>query len=214
MPPAPGHGLFITLEGGEGSGKSTVARALAERLRERDHSVCLTREPGGTSRGRMIQAIFEGNEAAPLTPLAELLLFEADRAQHIREVIQPALDAGDIVLCDRFTDSSLAYQGCGRGLEIDFIRLLNDAATGSLKPDITLLLDIPPEAGLARAGAQQDATGRESLEFHRRVREGFLELAKDEPDRFVVIDATLPPGDVMQAALDAIEPLLRRDAHL
>jgi len=211
MPRAPGRGLLITLEGGEGSGKSTLARALAEQLHERGCSVLLTREPGGTSRGGMIQAIFEVNEGASLTPLAELLLFEADRAQHVSEEIVPALAENEIVVCDRFTDSSLAYQGFGRGLDLDFIRMLNEATTGGLKPDLTLLLDIPPEAGLARANVQRDATGREHLDFHARVRDGFLQLAKDEPDRFVVFDATSPLEAVTQAALNAIEPLLRRD---
>ena len=203
------RGLFITLEGGEGSGKSTLAPTLAKRLRERGYRVCLTREPGGTSRGRMIQAIFEHDESGnPLTPLAELLLFEADRTQHVSEQILPALATDDIVVCDRFIDSSLAYQGFGRGVDLEFVRALNDATTGGLKPQLTLLLDVPPEAGLARAAAPRDATGRESLEFHTRVREGFLELAKDEPDRFVIIDATLPFEVVAHQSVTAVERLL------
>ncbi len=200
------RGFFITLEGGEGSGKSTLAPALAKRLRDRGYGVCLTRNPGDTSRGHMIQAILEHDEAGnPLAPMAELLLFEADRAQQVCELILPALARGETVICDRFSDSSLAYQGFGRGIDLDFIRILNDAAADGLKPDLTLLLDIPPEAGLSRAATPQYTTGRESLEFHARVREGFLELAKGEPDRFVIIDATLPSEEVLQRSVTAVE---------
>jgi dTMP kinase len=204
--PRQGRGLFITLEGGEGSGKSTLAVALAARLEERGHSVCLTREPGGTELGQAVQRLLEGGRAP--SPLAELLLFEADRAQHISEVIGPALAAGKIVICDRFADSTLAYQGYGRGLDLEFIRKLNDETTEGWTPDLTLLLDVPPEVGIARGGAQLDVTGRESLEFHERVREGFLSLAKQEPKRFVVIDATLPEGKVSERALAVVEKLL------
>jgi len=185
--------LFITLEGGEGSGKSTQARALAAALEKRGYAVCLTREPGGTELGRAIQSMLEADQAP--TPPAELLLFVADRVQHVHEVIAPALAAGKIVVCDRFADSTLAYQGFGRGLDASLIRRLNDEATGELKPGLTVLLDLPPEAGLGREGTQLDVTGRESLEFHGRVREGFLALAKEEAERLVVIDATLPLGD-------------------
>ena len=201
-----GRGLFITLEGGEGSGKTTQAEALAERLRKRGFGVLLTREPGGTSRGQMIEEILKYREQGNrLWPLAELLLFEADRAQHVIEEIIPQLAADDIVVCDRFTDSSLAYQGYGRGLGLDFIRRLNDETTEGWTPDLTLLLDVPPEVGLSRGGDQTDVTGGESLEFHQRVREGFLALAREEPDRFVVIDATLAPEEVTKRAMAAVE---------
>jgi dTMP kinase len=203
------NGLFITLEGGEGSGKTSQASALARHLEERRHSVCLTREPGGTALGLAVVGLLRESEGGQkLTPLAELLLFEADRAQHVSEVIRPALAAAEIVVCDRFTDSSLAYQGHGRGLNLDLIRRLNDEATGSLEPDLTLLLDLPPQVGLSREGAQLDVTGRESLEFHERVRRGFLALAKEEPERFVVIDATRQENEVAAIALGAIEKLL------
>jgi dTMP kinase len=149
-----------------------------------------------------------GGDGIIPAPLAELLLFEADRVQHVTELVRPALDASKIVLCDRFTDSSLAYQGYGRGLDLNLIRRLNDVATGGLKPAITLLLDVPPEIGLAREGAQRDVTGRESLEFHTRVREGFLELAKAEPDRIIIIDATQRLDDITRVALKAIDALL------
>ena len=206
MAPPRASGLLITLEGGEGSGKTTQAQALGSRLEERGYSVCLTREPGGTELGRAIQSLL-GAGTAP-APLAELLLFVADRAQHVREVIAPALAAGKIVVCDRFADSTLAYQGYGRGLDIGLIRRLNDEATGGIKPHLTLLLDLPPEAGLAREGEQLDVTGRESLEFHGRVREGFLALAKEEPGRFVLIDATLAPKEVTRRAVASVESLL------
>ena len=204
--PRQGRGVFITLEGGEGSGKSTLAHALAARLEERGHSVCLTREPGGTELGQAVQKLL-GSDRTP-APLAELMLFEADRAQHVSEVISPALVAGKVVISDRFADSTLAYQGYGRGLDRSLIQRMNDEATGGLQPDLTFLLDVPPEVGLARAGAQLDVTGRESLEFHERVRRGFLSLAKEEPKRFIVIDATLPEGDVAALALAAVEKLL------
>jgi len=197
------RGLFITLEGGEGSGKSTQAQALAAALEKRGYSVYLTHEPGGTELGRAIQSMLEADQAP--TPIAELLLFVADRAQHVHEVIAPALAGGKIVVCDRFSDSTLAYQGFGRGLDIGLIRRLNDEATGGLKPDVTLLLDLRPEAGLAREGAQLDVTGRESLEFHERVREGFLALAREEPERFVVIDATLEPEEITERVVAAVE---------
>jgi dTMP kinase len=206
MAAPPDRGLFISLEGGEGSGKSTLAGALAPRLEERGYGVCLTREPGGTELGREVQRILEGGRAP--TPLAELLLFAADRAQHVHQVIAPALAAGKIVVCDRFADSTLAYQGFGRGLDVGLIRRLNDEATGDLKPHVTLLLDVAPEVGLAREGAQLDVTGRESLEFHERVREGFLALAREEPERFVVIDAALAPEEVTNRAMGAVEKRL------
>ena len=200
------HGLLITLEGGEGSGKTTQAITLAKHLKERGHSVCLTREPGGTALGQAVLRLLRESEGGlTMTPLSELLLFEADRAQHVSGVIRPALTEGKIVVCDRFTDSSLAYQGHGRGLGLELIRRLNDEATGGLVPQLTLLLDISPEIGLAREGAQIDVTGRESPAFHERVRDGFLALAREEPERFVVIDATPPEGEVAAIALAAIE---------
>ena len=213
MARARANGLLITLEGGEGSGKTTQANALARHLEERGRSVCVTREPGGTALGQAVLRLLRESEGGlTLTPLSELLLFEADRAQHVSGLIRPALASGKIVVCDRFSDSSLAYQGYGRGLGLELIRRLNDEATGGLSPHLTLLLDIPPEVGLAREGAQIDVTGRESPAFHKRVREGFLALAREEPERFVVIDATLPVDEVAGLGLPAVEKLVRRDA--
>ena len=205
----PANGLLVTLEGGEGAGKTTHAKALAELLEERGFTACLTHEPGGTALGQVIQRLFQRSEGSQIpSPLAELLLFEADRAQHVRQIIRPALSEGKIVICDRFADSTLAYQGYGRGLDLNLIRKLNYEATGGLTPDLTLLLDLPPEVALGREGAQLDVTGREPLEFHERVREGFLALAREEPERFVVIDATLPEGDMAKTALAAVEKWL------
>src|SRR4029453_8308566 len=207
MAAAASRAIFITLEGGEGSGKSTLAFGLTEVLRSRGLEVCATQEPGGTNLGRAIQGILEESLNSP-TPLGELLLFEADRAQHMSEVVFPALAAGMTVICDRFTDSSIAYQGYGRGIDLELIRRLNHEATAGLRPDLTLLLDLPPEVGLSREGDQKDVTGGESLEFHERVRSGFLELAKEEPERFVLIDAQLTPEQVTQQALAAVERVL------
>jgi dTMP kinase len=209
MARARANGLLITLEGGEGSGKTTQASALAKHLEERGHSVCLTREPGGTALGQAILRLLRDSEGGlTMTPLSELLLFEADRAQHVSGVIRPARALGKIVVCDRFSDSSLAYQGYGRGLGLELIRRLNDEATGGLMPHLTLLLDIPPDVGLAREGAQIDVTGRESQAFHERVREGFLALSREEADRFVVIDATIQEEEVAERAIAIVEKLL------
>jgi len=211
MAGAESRGALITLEGGEGSGKTTLAAQMAQWLRDKGQTVCVTREPGGTELGKLIEGILQEEQSSPLSPLAELLLFEADRTQHVSEVIVPALNARRLVVCDRFTDSSLAYQGYGRGLGLELIRRLNDEATCGLKPDLTLLLDVPPEVGLSRDGDQKHLTGRETLEFHERVRGGFLELARAEPERFVVIDGTLVLEEVTERAITAIrERLLLR----
>src|SRR3989304_3163703 len=186
MSPRLRRGVLITLEGGEGSGKSTQAEALAEFLRDEGYTVLVTEEPAGTQLGRVVKGVFEqqasGEQSAAVNAVAELFLFEAARAQHVAEVIRPALERGEVVLCDRYTDSTLAYQGYGRGLSLDHIRACNHIATGGLAPDLTLLVDVPPEGGLARADPPQadrpgqekrekarDAIGQESREFHRRV---------------------------------------------
>ncbi len=182
------RGLFITFEGPEGSGKSTQTRLLSERLTALGHEVIATCEPGGDHLARDIRQILLHSKG-DVAPEAELLLFLAARAQHVRKVIVPATERGAIVLCDRYADSSIAYQGYARGLDIPTLRRLNDFATGGLTPDLTLLLDIPVELGLER---QQDKNRfeAESVSFHTRVREGFLELAGLEPARWVVVDAT------------------------
>ncbi len=179
-------GLFITFEGVEGAGKSTQIRLLQQRLSEQGRQVCATREPGGDKVAEGVRALLLSEEMDART---ELLLFLAARAQNVAKVIRPQLDAGAIVLCDRFTDSSLAYQGYARGLGRDTVANLNIFATHDLTPHITFLLDLSPEVGLAR---QQDRNRMEaeSLRFHTQVREGFLSEAKRDPKRFCVLDAT------------------------
>jgi dTMP kinase len=188
---------FVTFEGIEGCGKTTQIRLAAAWLKERGIPFLTTAEPGGTPLGRKIREILLNRGSSAIGPEAELLLFAAARAQHVREAILPALDAGQWILCDRFTDATLAYQGFGRGLDAAFIRTLNDFSACSLTPDLTLLFDLPVEAGLARARrrtagmrpeAAEDRFERENLAFHGRIRQGYLTLAATEPDRFRIID--------------------------
>jgi dTMP kinase len=209
-------GLFITLEGGEGSGKSTVAAELARRLEAEGRAVTLTEEPGGTELGRHFWAYLRG-AGEPLSPLAELLLFEAARAQHVDRVIRPALDAGRVVVCDRFIDSSVAYQGYGRGLGSALVESLNEIATGGLRPGITLLLDVPVETGLRRARSLEDGDGAaktrdsiggEAASFHQRVRDGFLAIATSEPERVLRIDAARPLDEVVEACWQRVSEAL------
>jgi dTMP kinase len=192
-------GMLIAFEGGEGSGKSTQAARLAEWLTERGVAVTATHEPGATDFGLRVRQILLDSPDGSLTPRAEALLFAADRAHHVDTVIRPALDRGDVVITDRYVDSSLAYQGAGRALAVDDIRRLSRWATGGLRPDLTVLLDIDPELGLERAraaGHGQDRVERESLEFHQRVREGFRALADAAPDQYLVVDAGGHPETV------------------
>jgi dTMP kinase len=190
-------GVFITVDGPDGGGKTTQAERLAAYLRDRGVLVHLTREPGGTWLGERIRDLLleRTGSTATTDPLADAMLFDAARRQLVQEVIRPSLDAGETVICARFTDSTLAYQGYGAGLDIDVLRRLNDLATDGLRPDLTIILDVPVEAGLARK-APGDVTRFEAefdLAFHHRVRQGFLTLAAAEPDRIAVIDAT---GDI------------------
>jgi len=186
--------LFITFEGIEGCGKTTQIRLLAERLRNSGYDVLVTREPGGCAIADAIRSILlhPGNSA--LVPRAELLLYAAARAQHVDEIIKPALTQGTLVLCDRFIDATVAYQGKGRGLDSSLIASLNTLATEGLLPDLTLLLDMPAEEGLLRArrrnvsSPEEDRFEREHLDFHQRIRNGYLQLARQH-DRFIVIDA-------------------------
>ncbi len=210
MPPRFRRGVLITLEGGEGSGKSSQAEALATLMRSHDYSVTLTREPASTKLGRTVMAMFQ--QKATVTAEAELFLFEAARAQHVREVIRPALERGAVVLCDRYTDSTVAYQGYGRGLSLDHIRAVNHIATGGLAPHLTVLLDVPPETGLARKDHQRldDSIGGEQLQFHQRVRQGFLELARREPQRIILLDASLPLDQVTSEAWQHLQRFLHR----
>ena len=209
----PTRGTFITFEGGDGSGKSTQTAELARRLRQAGRTVCLTAEPGGTALGDAVRRFLEEQAAAsraPLSPEAELFLFAAARAQHVAELIRPALDRGETVISDRFADSSVAYQAYGRGLPVEQVNTANALATGGLTPNLTVLLDVDPEQGLQRAASaakQDDAIGKAPLAFHRRVRKGFLALASQEPNRFLVLDATQPKPDVAAEVWKRIQAL-------
>jgi dTMP kinase len=203
--PVPG-GRLITLEGPEGSGKTSQAEWLRSTLAERGHAVTLTREPGGTPTGERIRAILlrpdrEPGSGAPLDPRTDALLFNAARAQLVAEVIGPAMERGEVVVCARYTDSTLAYQGHGAGLPLADLRAMERVATGGLRPDLTIVLDVPPEIGLARKSGDEVTRFEAAfdLAFHRRVRDGFLALAAAEPERFVVVDATRPFESVSEA---------------
>jgi dTMP kinase len=199
--------FFLTLEGGEGAGKSTQARALAQRLAVAGRDAVLTREPGGTPVGEIVRrlvlhhALVADGERVPVGGTAELLLFAASRAQLVDDVIRPALERGAVVICDRFADSTVAYQGYGRGIDLAAITQANAIATRGLTPDLTVLLDLPVETGLARRRGERspDQFEREALAFHGRVRDGFLALAAAEPDRWLVLDARHPPPALTEA---------------
>ena len=204
--------MFITLEGPEGAGKTTQLRALAGFLRDCGYDVVTTREPGGTPIGDQIRHVLHDTANTAMSPTAEMLLYAASRAQLVAEVIRPALVAGRVVLCDRYADSTLAYQGFGRGLDGDMLATLTAIATGGLRPDLTLLLDLDVVRGLARRrdeGEEMNRLDLETLEFHRRVRDGYLALAAAEPARWVCIDADRPGDevqvDVRRAALKRLE---------
>jgi dTMP kinase len=193
---------FITFEGIEGCGKSTQVKLAGSYLREHRIPFITTEEPGGTPIGRRVREMLLNNapyDSAKMHAETELLLFLAARAQHVREVIRPSLKEGKVVLCDRFSDATIAYQGFGRGLDIDLIRLINDFSSDGLNADFTLLFDLPVQMGLKRAVERissdkgiraEDRFEREALEFHSRVREGYLSLARNEPDRFRILDAS------------------------
>lgn len=194
-----GRGLFAVFEGGEGSGKSTVAAAVARRFEEDGVRLVFTREPGGTEAGERIRALLH----EPLSPWAETFAFLVARAQLVAEVIGEAMESGMLVICDRFEASTFAYQGFGRGLPLDRLREANEFATGGLHPDLTIFLDIDPAAGLARKAGESEsvATGREALAFHRRVREGYLsQLEAAPPGTWLRIDAARPLEDVVNDA--------------
>jgi dTMP kinase len=198
--------LFITLEGPDGSGKTTQARLLAHWLQEEGHPVVLVREPGGTTIGERIREVLHDPAHTGMSPWTEVFLYCAARAQLVAEIIRPALAAGQTVLCDRYADSTLAYQGYGRGLDLDALRLVLYLATGGLTPDLTFCLDISPEEGLARrraGGGEWNRLDQETVDFHRRVRTGYLELAGLEPQRWVVVDAARSV-EAVQADLRAL----------
>ena len=188
-------GLFITFEGGEGCGKSTQIAALKARLEAMGKTVVQTREPGGTALGESVRNLLQYDDAGQgMSPEAELLLFAASRAQHVRELIVPAIAEGQIVLCDRFLDSTTVYQGVARAIDSKKVDTINQFAIGDTNPDLTILIDLPPEIGLARVHArsdgQLDRMEKEAIEFFQAVRQGYLDLAKSEPKRFLVLDGS------------------------
>lgn len=211
------RGLFVVFEGGEGAGKSVQVELLAEALRALDRPVVVTREPGATDIGQRIRAMLlerggSGNSGSQtVTPRAEALLYAADRANHVEQVIRPALDRGQVVISDRFVDSSLAYQGAGRTLPVDEVSWLSNWATGGLKPDLTILLDIEPRVGLSRAAARgaADRLESESMEFHERVRYAFRDLAEDDPSRYLIVDASQPREAVAAAVMNRVATMLQ-----
>lgn len=242
-------GLFITLEGGEGSGKSTQVRYLRGRLKRSNIPATVVREPGSTSLGDWLRQLLKFLPV-PLTPEAELLLFNASRAQLVADVIRPALEKGEVVICDRFADSTLAYQGYGRGIPLEQVEAVNRAATVGLKPDLTILLDLSPEEGMRRQqtafdrfeknrqekivvsgqgylfgptsgeGSQREPRTSAYFEravepvdvmaFHQRVHQGYLELARKEPERWLTLDARLSPREVSRRIWQRVEPLLEK----
>lgn len=199
-------GLLITFEGVEGAGKSTQIALLRDRLVSRGITVFACREPGGTPAGESIRSILLSTEN-PVVPQAELLLFLAARAQIVETVIRPRLESGEVVLCDRFVDSTTAYQGHARSGDLDLIRRLNHYATDGLKPNLTVLLDLDPALGLARQ-PDHNRMEQESLAFHIAVRNGFLEMASAEPERFLVLDASGPIAEIHAAITARLESIL------
>ncbi len=213
-PSGPDGGLFVALEGGEGAGKSTQASRLVEWLRGSGHEVVVTREPGATAVGARVRELLLDPGTA-LGPHAEALLYAADRAEHVATVIRPALQRGAVVVSDRYIDSSIAYQGFGRGLEPETVAAMSRWATGGLLPDLTVLLDLPVGAGRTRLHARGglDRMEAEADAFHERVRQGFGQLAAAEPARYTVLDATGGIDQVAQQVRAAVQPLLTTDGR-
>ena len=207
------HGSFIVFEGIDGSGKSTVAAVVAQRIQgQRDQDVILTREPGGTSLGEGIRALVLSEASAGITPIAELLLFSAARAQHIAEVIEPQLRNGAIVLCDRFTDSTLAYQWGGRGVSRRTVESAQELATGGVSPDLRVLLDLPVCVALSRRHSDLESVNRfdaERVAFHQSVRDAYLKLAQERQSEWIVVDANQPVQDVAEATYRRLSERMR-----
>ncbi len=211
-------GIFVTLEGGEGAGKSTQSRRLKEAIEAQGRTILLTREPGGTPEGEKIRDLITQREGGNWTPTAECLLFFAARQMHVEKVIKPALARGEIVICDRFTDSTRSYQGYGHGFPLETIEQINTLSLGAFTPDLTFILDLPVEAGLKRSFAQKEqAAGREMTEdrferldksFHEKLRQGFLAIAAANPARCRVVDAGQSPDEIFAVLMAEIQKAL------
>ncbi|WP_374454466.1 dTMP kinase [Nocardioides sp.] len=201
------RGLFVCFEGGEGAGKSTQSRLLHDWLVERGRTVLLTFEPGDTPVGKELRRIVLDPATGDLSDRTEALLYAADKAEHVDHVVLPALDRGEVVITDRYVDSTLAYQGAGRTLDVSEVEAVARWATGDLRPHLTVVLDLEPEAGLGRFD-ERDRIEGQSLEFHQRVRQGFLDLAAADPDHYVVLDARAPIEEIATAIRDRVTPLL------
>lgn len=207
---------FITLEGGEGAGKSTQARLLAAKIEEMGHRVLITREPGGSPGAETIRRLIVNGDTDRWTPKTEALLMFAAREDHLAQTIRPALARGDWVVCDRFVDSTMAYQGVAQGLGSKFVNELRELVVGDDMPALTLVLDLEPETGLARAGRRangEDRYERMEIEFHQTLRQAFLDIAKNEPERCVVIDAERGEAEVAETIWEAVRGYLDRDCH-
>jgi dTMP kinase len=202
-------GVFVCFEGGDGAGKSTQSRALAEWLRESGYSVCLTFEPGGTTVGKQLREIVLGHATGELSARTEALLYAADKAEHVDTVVLPALERGEVVITDRYVDSSLAYQGAGRVLDLGEVTTLQRWATADLRPHLTVVLDVAPDRGLGRLEAR-DRIEAEGPDFHQRARQAFLDFAAADPDHYVVLDARSPVDEIAAAVRARVEPLLTR----
>lgn len=212
-------GFFITFEGPEGSGKSTHCALLVKYLKSKGCDIVFTREPGGTKAAEAVRSILL-NPANTISPIAELLLYEASRAQHISEIILPALKSGKIVICDRFTDATIAYQGYGRNIDINIIRQLNNIAAQEITPNLTILLDVPSAKGLKLArninkghGTSGDRLEREKLSFHRRVRKGYLLLAKNEPERIKLVRTRKTVESTRREIIRIVTPLFAKEGY-
>ena len=201
------RGVFVCFEGGDGSGKSTQSRRLAAWLGEEGYVALLTFEPGDTEVGRLLRTIVLSPETGEISDRTEALLYAADKSEHIDSVVQPALDRGEVVITDRYVDSMLAYQGTGRALDITEVEVVARWATHNLRPHLTVVLDLEPEHGLGRF-AERDRIEGESLEFHQRVREGYLRMAKADPDHYLVLDARADVDEIAAQVRAAVEPLL------
>jgi dTMP kinase len=201
------RGVFVCLEGGEGSGKSTQSRLLRDALSAEGYSVLLTFEPGDTSVGKELRRIVLSPETGALADKTEALLYAADKAEHVETLILPALARGEVVITDRYVDSTLAYQGAGRSLAVEEVEEVARWATGDLRPHLTVVLDLEPAAGLGRFTGRDRIEG-ESLEFHQRVREAFVAMAKDDPDHYLVLDARAPIEEIHARITERLAPLL------